>query len=248
MKKHIDFGIIETWPDNLKRLVFDFSEEISSEKKADWENILAGKAHYNIIPMPTFDRVKSEIEELLIGSSALAWHCTKLVNPERIRSEGLRPFSVKLIKELIKFDLSHIFSVKEQDLILKKIDKHNRSGLFDGRSNQLWFLLNREMWSDIGCREFFDFFGGEALRKVIESELPEYLPFLKKVGEPYLLEFPVKLKHIASYQISHLTDELINFGINTMTGELEPYIFAEGRVYEKIPSAKFIKLSSFNEI
>lgn len=247
LEKPIDFGIIETWPDGLKRLVFDYSEVISAEKKAEWENILAGKAHYKVIPMPTFDRVKSEIEEILMSSSALGWHCTKLVNPERIKIEGLRQFSVKLIEELIKVDLSHILSDKEQDLILKNIDKFNRSGFFENRTNQLWFLLNQEMWKDTGCQEFFDFFGGEGLRRVIESELPEYQQVFRDVGEPYLIEFPVELKNIASHQISNIVKELIDFGIGSMTGEKNLRIEAEGKIEGKIiikDHLKFIPLNS----
>lgn len=230
MNKTIDFGNIETWPDNLNNLVFDHSEKISIEKNAEQENIESGRGHYHFVETPTCDRIKAELEEFLRDSSALAWHCTKLVNPERINSEGLRPFSVKLIKELIKFDLDHILSDKEQDLILKKIDKYNRSGFFENRANQLWFLLNKEMWKDTGCRDFFDFFGGEGLRRVIESELPECRQVFHDVGEPYLIEFPVELKNIESYQISNLAKQLIDFGIGSMIGEKNLRIEAEGKI------------------
>ncbi|MDI1324867.1 MAG: hypothetical protein PSV36_19140 [Algoriphagus sp.] len=242
MNKYIDFGEIETWPDKLQRLVFDYSEKISKEKKADWENIRSGKAHYHFVAMPTYDRVKSELEEFLFQSSALAWHCTKLINPERIKTNGLMLFSVALLKETIQSDMGNILSKKDQGKIIIKIDEYERDGFFENRENQLWFLLNKEMWSDTGCREFFEFFGGEALRRVIESELPEYYPIFQRVGNPYLVEFPVQLSQIESFQRSNLADELINYGIHSTTGERNPYIEAEGNVSDSISPIDILDL------
>lgn len=244
MNKYIDFGEIETWPEMLKRLVFDHSEKVSQEKKAEWENIQSGKAHYQFIEMPIYDRVKSEIEEFLSGSTALAWHCTKLIHPNRVIQNGIRPFKVSFIKEIICSELNDFLGRNDQQRIIREIEEYEEDGFFESREKQIWFLLNKAMCSDTGCHEFFEFFGGEGLRRVIESELPEYVPIFQQVGAPYLIEFPVELSQISSYQLSNLADELIKFGIHTSTGEQRPRVFAEGKISRPVPTESILKTIS----
>jgi hypothetical protein len=242
MNKNIDFGRIETWPERLKQLVFHNSEKISVEKKADFDNILAGKAHYHSVSMPTYDSAKSKIEELLLDSSALAWHCTNLINPEKIKTNGLHPLSVALIKDLIQTEMVNILDQKDQEIIIKKIKEYERDDFFGSRENQLWFLLNKEMWSDTGCKEFFSFFGGEAMRRIIENDLPRYKSVFQSVGKPYLIEFHVELNQIESYQLSNLADQLINFGIDSLNTEKTPFIYAEGKITKTIVPDRILKI------
>jgi len=242
MDNVIDFGKTNTWPSELHKLVFHFSNLIADEKDADWKNIDSGKAHYNFIKMPTYIRVKSEIEEFLLNSTALAWHCTKLINPEKIKSNGLQLFSVALIKYLIKTEMGNILDQKDQEIIIKKIEKYERDDFFESRENQIWFLLNQGMWLKEECKEFFSFFGGEAMRRVIESELPEFMPFFQQVGKPYLVEFSVELNQIGTFQLSNLADQLINFGIDSLNSEKTPFIYAEGKITKTIVPDRILKI------
>jgi hypothetical protein len=245
LEKHIDFGRKETWPDGLNQLVFNQSEKISIEKKAEWENIQSGKAHYNFVEMPTYNKVKSEIEGFLLDSKALAWHCTKLLNTEKIKRFGLRPLSIDLLNQLVQEDLSTYLVKEDQEKILKKISFYREHGYLRKKENRLWFLLNREMYRHDDCKEFLNFFGGEALRKIIENDLPRYKSVFQSVGKPYLIEFHVELNQIGSYQLSNLAKELIDFGVDTLIGEKTPFLEAEGKISIPVPGErihKFIEL------
>jgi hypothetical protein len=177
-----------------------------------------------------------------LDSSALAWHCTKLINPEKIKSNGLQLFSVALIKDLIQTEMGNILDQKDQEIIIKKIKNYERDDFFGSRENQLWFLLNKEMWSDTGCKEFFSFFGGEAMRRIIENDVPRYKSVFQSVGKPYLIEFHVELNQIESYQLSNLADQLINFGIDSLNSEKTPFIYAEGKITKTIAPDRILNI------
>lgn len=238
----IDFGDKAAWPSQLNGLVFNNSIAIAAEKKAVWENTQSGKAHYHFVAMPTYNRVKAELEEFLLGSTALAWHCTKLIDPDRFKNIGIQPFKVEYIKNIIGSDLKSYLGLNDQKKILRKIKEYEEDGFFESRENQIWFLLNKEMRSDSGCREFFEFFGGEALRRVIESELPEYCPVFQSIGNPFMVEFQVELSRIGSGQLSNLAKVLIDYGVNSFTGERIPFVEAEGNINDSISPNDILNL------
>jgi len=242
MDNIIDFGKTDTWPPKLQEFVFHFSNLIADEKDADRKNIESGKAHYRSIEMPTYDKIKSKIEELLLDSSALAWHCTNLINPQNIKRFGLRPLTVDLLKQLVREDLSMHLKKVDQEKILEWILFYQEEGHMKNKENRLWFLLNREIYKAAECKEFLNFFGGEQMRRIIENELCEYIAIFQSVGKPYLVEFHVELNQIETFQLSNLADQLINFGIDSLNREKTPFIYAEGKITKTIGPDRILKI------
>lgn len=88
-----------------------------------------------------------------------------------------------------------ILRKKISSSVYKKLKYQYKSmlsdGFFNNRSGQLHFILSKELTRASGCVGLYKYYGGEALRRIIEyAELSDQvLPVLNRIGEPMVIEF-----------------------------------------------------------
>ena len=67
------------------------------------------------------------------------------------------------MKQFLTDKLSDKKIIEEIDRCFKEYDNN---GKYEHRENMIWFLINKSLVHDSGCKYFFKYFGGEVIRRV----------------------------------------------------------------------------------
>ncbi len=158
-------------------------------------------------PQEEFPEVDYSMVEYIKSFNTYIYHCTKLKNKDDILNRGIKriAFSQQIKNEYI-FLLKEI-SDDNYDFE-KWVNEYNYS-LGTGTTIHTTGTLS-DIREDQGCLDFFKYFGGEILTRIIEDNLRKlvkndeefknkvnkYKEKLNGIGSPYLVELLVPIKEL----------------------------------------------------
>jgi hypothetical protein len=236
----IDLSDHNTWPPEILEVLERNSAVTRREKEAELQARVAHRA--NPPPCRVFRRTQDCLEAILKGSEIRAFHCTRLLNPQAIRQNGLEVLSPDVAKART---LDALRQCGIQDSLLRKaslgFDECQNRGDCQHRQGLLCFVLSRRATDDDGCADFFRYFGGEIARHALDDLRGELFPALESIGIPTVIEAKLPIVDAQDHQISWIAQELIRFGENKfLDGKQYAMMNCEIRIQYSVPPERIL--------
>lgn len=241
----ICFDDDNTFPQDIKELIYANVIDIKLEKNNETKELLTGKNWNKPIETPLFNITKKSLEDILPKYSARAFHCTRLKNENKLYIEGLKnleynTFQQTVIDELqLLVDKDDIVEIRD---LFKKYKEQNNLG---NREKMLWFVLSKELTYDLGCMDLFKYYGGEITRRALWQKKEKYYSILAEIGNPKVIECAIDLKDARGYQISNLAEQLINYGIHKWVLQNKYKINVEIMILKSIEPKNILRIHDF---
>jgi hypothetical protein len=235
----IDLSDHNTWPPGILELLACNSIDTRREKAAELEAHLAHRL--NPPPCIIFRRTQDCLESMLRGLEVRAFHCTRLLNPQAIKQNGLEVLSPNVAKART-LDALRQFGVQDNLLRTATLafdECHNR-GDCQYREGLLCFVLTKRSMDDNGCADFFRYFGGEIARHALHDLARELFPVLESIGVPTVVEARLPIVDAQDYQISRMAEELIRFGECKFLDEKHYAMNCEIRIRYTVPPERIL--------
>ena len=153
----------------------------------------------HVLQHATARQLAGDIEVVVHASHVRAYHCTRLLDPSRVRSEGLRILDVDThtrvtlatIRDQVPVDARMGFD----QLLARGMPKDERGG----REGVVWFCMSPYLVMQHGTEDFFRFLGGEAIYRQFERGHP-CLAALEDLGEPTVVEVAIPARDFATFR------------------------------------------------
>ncbi|NLD46637.1 MAG: hypothetical protein GX660_05490 [Clostridiaceae bacterium] len=143
-------------------------------------------------------------------------HCTKILNDD-ILKYGLRILNIDEQIEYVKNALiSNGTSKQITKCFLATLNECYDEEDKACRENQICFVLNRSaIFDEIGCEDFFKYFGGECIYRVFKfRENCIIKNILSEIGKPVIIHAWVPYDSIEHYQRANIIDFINGCNLN----------------------------------
>jgi hypothetical protein len=233
-------------PKEIQDLILKKKKYIKEEIRISNERIILGSQWTEgSFEMSCFNKTCKDLRLILNEKIFKGYHCTKLLEISAVSKNGLRVLEKTEYK---KYMLSFFESKIQDHILLKKIkkcfEKFDENGCYSNRENMIWFLIVRSGIYDSGCNDFFKFFGGEAVRKILYEIKDDTYPYLEESGIPAVITFSFKFKEIASFQQDQLVKQLIYSQVFTSEDEEYSGFSLEGYIKREIKPNEILQIIS----
>jgi|GEM_PF-1114031 len=246
----IDFDQIETIPNSIISLLDKKRDLIKEELVLDTKRALAGHQWKSgAVTTDIYDESFAQITELLYDEKIVGFHCTKLLKPNEILATGLKKLDPKEYENWMKFFLKGKLPDKKT---IKKIDKcfaeYDENGEYEHRENMIWFVINKSLVYDSGCKYFFKYYGGEVIRRVAYSIKDIVFPILIQAGIPTVVAFEFMFNELPDYQQHNLVKSLIESKVFEKSYKFYRNMEAEGYIERDIQPEEIIQVFQDNDV
>lgn len=141
-----------------------------------------------------------KVDQYAETSSVAGYHCTKAINPDRYREQGLRVLEMDQHHKEVLSDLRDIQALDgalvariEQVLTDFRVNHHGR------REGMLWFCLAEVLPLSDGCDRFFEYLGGEAIYWPFIGD-EEVNSVLRRIGQPVVVKARLQFHALTIYR------------------------------------------------
>ncbi len=209
----IDLDDENTLPKELLAVLSDRARQLKEE--SDKELKFADTRWSRSVVTPVTDSTFKEIFHIIEPLEIRAYHCTRLFNPSKILTTGLRLLTPEMHKEILTEALEAInCTTEEMKLVFKLLHDFQEKGNYKNREGQVCFILSRKMAEHRDdCEVFFKQVGGEATKKALSGQGDSILSKLSSIGTPVLVDCVLPIKDAADYQVDNLVKWFIQYGI-----------------------------------
>jgi len=153
----------------------------------------------HVLQHPTARQLAADIEVVVRASDVRAYHCTRLLNPSRVRSEGLRILDVVTHTHVTLAAIRDHVSVEARmgfdQLLAQEMPEDERRG----REGVVWFCMSPYLVMQGGTEDFFRFLGGEAIYRQFERRHP-CLTALAELGVPAIVEVVIPAREFVTFR------------------------------------------------
>jgi hypothetical protein len=202
-----------TWPQAFENLILPDAIQISKERAVERSHQLEGKSWLSTVATSKYISVKQEMALLLERYTVKAYHCTRLLNTEKILRKGLFPLKdttfVETMQEALKTDGSTPDSAQEEAAI--ELNNYIQRDEFLNNQGKLWFYLSEVQTEEFACHDLFEYYGGRVARAALANKRFRYYPLLKKIGTPALISARVSLADGTAEQLEGLAEQLVDY-------------------------------------
>lgn len=207
----IDFDDIDTVPSSITSLLYKKRDLIREELLLETKKSLAGHQWKGgTVTTAIYKESFDKITELLYNEKIIGFHCTKLIKPNEIFTTCLKKLNPREYENWMKQFLKEKLPNKKT---IAKIDKYfaeyNGNGEYEHRENMIWFVINKSLIYDSGCKDFFKYFGGEVMRRVAYPIKDIVYPILIQSGIPTVVAFEFKFNELPNDQQHNLVKSFI---------------------------------------
>jgi len=240
----IDFDNIDSIPNSIIALINKDRELVRNELLLDNKRILAGHQWKGgTVYTGNYNELFNTIMALLKNEKILGFHCTKQINPRELLKTGLNklnPIEYEIwIKKFLKSRLSDEKTIIEIDNCFAKYNEHDE---FKHRENMIWFVINKSLVHDSGCKYFFKYYGGEVIRRLAYPIKDTVFPILIQTGIPTVVAFEFEFKELADYHQYNLVKSLIKSKIFEKSYKYYNEMQAEGYVKRDIRPQEIVEV------
>lgn len=245
----IDFDNISTIPNSILSLIDEKREAIRGELLLESQMNLAGhKWKGGLVSIENYNESFQKILEILQNEKILAFHCTKQINPSQIYETGLNVFNSSEYEDWMKKFLNIKISDKR---IIKKIDKcfkdYKELGEYEHREKMIWFVINKSLVYNPGCKYFFKYFGGEVSRRVLYPIKDVVFPILIQTGIPTVVVFEFEFNELSDYHQNNLVSSFIKSKIFDKSYKYYMEMGTEGYIEKNIKPQEIIQIFYDND-
>jgi hypothetical protein len=167
--KAIDLDDENTLPEELLTILRSRACQLKDERDKELE--FADSRWLRPIETPVTDSTIEEVFHIIEPLEIRAYHCTRLLNPSKILTTGLRLLTPGMHKEILIEALEAAkCTTEETKLVFKLLHDFQKKGNYKNREEQVCFILSRKMaeYPD-DCGVFFRQVGGEATKKALSG-------------------------------------------------------------------------------
>jgi len=216
----IDLSDTSTWPPKVLELLASTARETRREKSTELAAHLDGSHRHRSLTCSVYKQTRETLEALLLDFEIRAFHCTRLLDPESVKRNGLEILSPVTAK-LRLLDSLRQAGVAENLLAsaAQAFDNCENTGEFEHRQGMLWFALNKEMIDGSGCADLLQHFGGEIARHALDSLADKLFPVLASIGIPCVVEARLPIRDAQPHHLTALADEFIRLSWGRFLGE-----------------------------
>jgi hypothetical protein len=183
--------------------------ELIEENLKEQEFLESEDRYWGTFETPIKTQIEKELRILLLDSYFKCYHCTRLIDRDVVRKDGIKTLNVKDFKIKVQ-KATETYLTESQKLILNDCFAKYRDGKFGRRENLIWFVSNLNLTESRGCQDFFNYFGGEVTRRILAEHENEFFPILEKIGKPFIIECSMGFNEIKSAQQDSLIDAIID--------------------------------------
>lgn len=197
----------ETYPKNIVEVrneIMNFSDDTKNE--IIHEEYLRDYASSKLWDLDSeFGKIHNRLMNYMEGYNIVAYHNTRLLNPNKIVNNGLI-FSDERYIESLKQDMrqQNISEKLVEDIISKVIrerDRWEHNGI-NRRKNEICFIYDLDYYRDYD--KFLATYGGEFLEFALasikkECNLEKYREIIK-MGKPYVIEFVIPFSRMETFE------------------------------------------------
>src|SRR5690625_175257 len=231
----IDFDQVDTIPGSIISLLDNKRDLIRKELVLETKRNLEGHQWKGgNVTTDIYDESFNKITELLYNEKIIGFHCTKLINPDKIFTTGLKKLNPEEYENWIIKNLEGKLLDKK---MIVKIDKcfaeYKENGDYKYRENMIWFVINKSLIYDSGCNYFFKYYGGEVIRRVVDPIKDIVYPILVRIGIPTVVAFEFKFNELAEGHQHYLIKSFIESKVFENSYKFYRNMKAEGRWEER---------------
>ena len=223
--KIIDLDDESTWSEELLIILKNRAFQLKSERDAELKADADGSRWFNPLKTPITDQTIEEIIHIITSFEIRAYHCTRLLEPKKVLTTGLKMLTPKFHKEILAeaMELAKCTNA-ETKLVFELLEDFQRKGYYKNREGMIWFVLSKKMAKYSDCAVFFQQVGGEVTERALGVTGSSVLSKLSFVGKPVLVECILPIKNAAHFQIDNLAKTFIQYGIKRFA-EKSNFIF-----------------------
>ena len=201
--KTIDLDNESTWPEELLAMLKNRALQLKNERDADLK--FAATRWFNPIETPITDQTIEEIIYIITSLEIRAYHCTRLLEPKKILTTGLRALTPEMHKEILTeaIEVAKCTDI-EIKLVFELLEVFQEKNYYENREGMIWFILSKKMARYRDCEVFFQQIGGEVTERALSGRGDAILSKLSSVGIPVLIECVLPIKNAAHFQIDNL--------------------------------------------
>ena len=237
----------ETYPKNIVEVrneIMNFSDDTKNE--IIHEEYLRDYASSKLWDLDSeFGKIHNRLMNYMEGYNIVAYHNTRLLNPNKIVNNGLI-FSDERYIESLKQDMrqQNISEKLVEDIISKVIrerDRWEHNGI-NRRKNEICFIYDLDYYRDYD--KFLATYGGEFLEFALasikkECNLEKYREIIK-MGKPYVIEFVIPFSRMETFEkqdvARYMLEEWIHMDIRKDKTEHQ----YDGRIEFEIPPQNIV--------
>jgi hypothetical protein len=217
-----------TWPQEIFDCITPNIYRISTERELEQAKNLAGKSWLAAIPDSRYMITRQQLAVLLRGYSIKAYHCTRLLDPEKILQTGLVPLSQQNMTAGLSDALSDFIAPADRLKMEEEVQSYMKSGAFESQQGLLWFYLTEEQTQQYDCQDLLEYYGGRTIRAALQKKRYKFYPLLKRIGTPAVIPCRVQIadgtesqvEELARLILDHILDEAEDRATRPVMGEL----------------------------
>lgn len=203
MEHIINLDDYKTIPERIKQYIIDNSNDFT---RADMSRPREKYGVNSLLDTSIYNSHMERLGEFLIDTKIIAGHYTRVIDPQVIEIEGLKPLQKEDHTDRI-FNIvgeSNCLDSEKNKLkdYLIQFEKH----ISGPREGMLFFVY--PISDDICCKHYSEAIGGEVL-KFANDMFPEIYTFLSKIGTPIKIIAKVPFKDMGEHYKNHFIDNLI---------------------------------------
>lgn len=200
---------ISSLPSKIIELIEANKDELNDEYNGENHYIETGECYIKSFPTPVKNKIKEELKKMLLGKNFKCFHCTRLLDKNEILQNGLKKLCIKELKTRVFRVLKHYLTDQQIKILIDSFDGYNE-GTFGSRENMIWFVSSQRLAKSKGCDPFYQYYGGEATRRILSEHENIFLPILSKIGSPMIIECELEFKEIKDYHFDYLVNTLLS--------------------------------------
>ncbi|GGG17669.1 hypothetical protein [Pontibacter amylolyticus] len=233
---------ISTWPQEILDYVSPNLARISQERELELAKNLQGKSWLSNIPDSIYVRAQKQLAIMLRSYAIKAYHCTRLISPEKALQKGLLPLSLKTLAKGLK-NMSTLLASPEDSVeaelelihFVKGEDFKNQQGL-------VWLYLTEAQTQQYDCQDLQEFYGGRSLRAALANKRYKYYPLLKRLGAPAVIACRVQIADATDSQVEALAKLMLDHMLDDANGYPARPLMGELSVNTAVPAAHIIEI------
>ncbi|MGD0280663.1 MAG: hypothetical protein ABSC11_15355 [Smithella sp.] len=171
--------------------------------------LLSNNYMENLIESEPFCSIAEELNAFILKHKVVGYHCTKESEKGYFEKCGIRVLDRKNHQNKFLKKFSSQFSVEDLNLLKQAWESYFSIGQDYGRNGKIWFCLAPDQVISYGTKDFFTYFGGEAIYKPIK-DYSSITQILRNIGNPVIVKVAIDPNDLHTFS-------QVPFAINTLS-------------------------------
>ncbi|MBX0334775.1 hypothetical protein K3G39_16155 [Pontibacter sp. HSC-14F20] len=233
---------IATWPQDIIDYITPDIFRIGQERELELTKNLEGKSWLSAIPDSMYVQTQKQLAIMLRSYSIKAYHCTRLINPEKVLKTGLLPLSRQMLAKGLSNVAPILVSTEDSFEAEEELRDFVRSDAFKNQQGLVWVYLTEMQTQQYDCQDLSEYYGGRTLRAALFNKRYKFHPLLKRLGVPVVIACRVQIADAPAGQVEELAKLMLDHLLNDAAGYSARPIMGELSVNTAIPATNIFEV------